>query len=252
MKFTGNTILITGGTSGIGLGLALRFHQAGNKVIVAGRRKDLLDQITVEHPGIEGLELDVADPTSIARASKTVASKYPDLNVLVNNAGIMLWEDLLEPTSLEIAEDTVSVNLLGTIRMVYAFLPQLVNKSDAVIMNVTSSLAFVPLPATPTYNATKAALHSFTESLRIQVADASVQVIEVAPPGVRTTLLGQQNDEQSMPLEDFLSETMTLLRADPEAQEIVVERAKFIRYAEANGTYGSVLGMLSAVSASRS
>ncbi len=191
-------------------------------------------------------------PASIVRASKAVASKYPDLNVLVNNAGIMLWEDLLEPTSLQIAEDTVSVNLLGTIRMVYAFLPQLVNKSDAVIMNVTSSLAFVPLPATPTYNATKAALHSFTESLRIQVADASVQVIEVAPPGVRTTLLGQQNDEQSMPLEDFLSETMTLLRADPEAQEIVVERAKFIRYAEANGTYGSVLGMLSAVSASRS
>ncbi|CAN7321873.1 SDR family NAD(P)-dependent oxidoreductase [Variovorax paradoxus] len=251
MKFTGNTILITGGTSGIGLGLALRFHQAGNKVIVAGRRKDLLGQITNEHPGIEALELDVADAASITRASKTVASKYPELNVLVNNAGIMLWEDLLEPTSLQIAEDTVSVNLLGTIRMVYAFLPQLVDKSDAVIVNVTSSLAFVPLPATPTYNATKAALHSFTESLRIQVADASVQVIEVAPPGVRTTLLGQENDEQSMPLEEFLSETMALLRDEPEAQEIVVERAKFIRYAEANGTYASVLGMLSAVSASR-
>lgn len=99
MKFTGNTILITGGTSGIGLGLALRFHQAGNKVIVAGRRKDLLGQITNEHPGIEALELDVADAASITRASKTVASKYPELNVLVNNAGIMLWEDLLEPTS---------------------------------------------------------------------------------------------------------------------------------------------------------
>lgn len=251
MKFTGNTILITGGTSGIGLGLALRFHQAGNKVIVAGRRKDLLDKITNEHPGIEALELDVADATSVTRASKTVASNYPELNVLVNNAGIMLWENLLEPTSLQIAEDTVTVNLLGTIRMVYAFLPQLVDKSDAVIMNVTSSLAFVPLPATPTYNATKAALHSFTESLRIQVADASVQVIEVAPPGVRTTLLGQESDEQSMPLEDFLSETMTLLRDNPEAQEIIVERAKFIRYAEANGTYSSVLGMLSAVSASR-
>jgi len=247
MKTTGNTILITGGTSGIGLGLALRLHEAGNKVIVAGRRKELLDSITTDPPGIESLVLDVADPASIARAAETVAAGHPELNVLVNNAGIMLLENLLDPADLRIAEDHVTVNLLGTIRMTYAFLPLLVGKDDAVVMNVSSALAFVPLPVTPTYNATKAALHSFSESLRVQLTDACVQVIEVAPPGVRTTLLGQQDDENSMPLEDFLDETLTLLRDQPDAKEIVVERARFVRDAEASGTYDNVLAMLSNV-----
>ncbi|MGW1024421.1 SDR family oxidoreductase [Streptomyces sp. NPDC002577] len=247
MKMTGNTILITGGTSGIGLGLALRLHEAGNKVIVAGRRKELLDEITAEHPGIDALVLDVADPASIARVAETVARSYPELNILVNNAGIMLRENLLDPASLPVAEDHVTVNLLGTIRMTYAFLPQLLGKDDAVVMNVTSALAFVPLPITPTYNATKAALHSFSESLRVQLAqaDAGVQVIEVAPPGVRTTLLGQQDDESSMPLEDFLTETLGLLREKPDAKELVVERARFVRDAVANGSYDEALAMLS-------
>lgn len=244
MKTSGNTILITGGTSGIGLGLAMRWHEAGNKVIVAGRRKELLDQITTEHPGIESIVLDIADPVSIARAADTVAAGYPELNVLVNNAGIMLAEDLLDPASLRIAEDHITTNLLGTIRMTYAFTPLLVSKDDAAVVNVSSALAFVPLPRTPTYNATKAALHSFTESLRVQLADTAVQVIEMAPPGVRTTLLGQQDDEHAMPLEDFLTETMTLLNTQPDAREIVVERAKFVRYAEANGSYDDVLALL--------
>ncbi|WP_406475444.1 SDR family oxidoreductase [Streptomyces sp. NBC_01615] len=247
MKMTGNTILITGGTSGIGLGLALRLHEAGNKVIVAGRRKELLDEITAAHPGVEALVLDVTDPASIAQARETTASAYPELNVLVNNAGIMLRENLLDPADLQVAEDHVTVNLLGTIRMTYAFLPLLVGKNDSAIMNVTSALAFVPLPITPTYNATKAALHSFSESLRVQLADAGVQVIEVAPPGVRTTLLGQQDDENAMPLDDFLTETLDLLREKPDAKELVVERARFVRDAEANGTYDNVLAMLSGV-----
>ncbi|MEU4234308.1 SDR family oxidoreductase [Nonomuraea sp. NPDC026600] len=245
MKMTGNTILITGGTSGIGLGLALRLHDAGNKVIVAGRRKELLDRITTEHLGIEALVLDVADSASIIRAAETVAASHPRLNVLVNNAGIMLRENLLDPASLPVAEDHVTINLLGTLRMTYAFLPLLVGKDDPAVINVTSALAFVPLPITPTYNATKAALHSFTESLRVQLADTGVQVIEVAPPGVRTTLLDQQDDENAMPLEDFLTETLTLLRDQPDAKELVVERARFVRDAEANGTYDSVLAMLS-------
>lgn len=247
MKPSGNTILITGGTSGIGLGLALRFHQAGNKVIVAGRRKDLLHQIITEHPGIESIELDVADQGSITRASETMAAKYPDLNVLVNNAGIMLGENILKPASQKIAEESVTINLLGTIRMVYAFLPQLVAKDDAVIVNVTSALAFVPLPATPTYNATKAAIHSFTESLRVQLSETSVSVAEVAPPGVRTSLFGQQNSDRAMPLEDFLTEALALLHTEPTPREIIVDNAKFVRYAEANGNYADVLGMLSAV-----
>jgi short-subunit dehydrogenase involved in D-alanine esterification of teichoic acids len=251
MKMTGNTILITGGTSGIGRGLALRLHEAGNRVIVAGRRKELLDEITAEHPGIEALVLDVSDPASITRAAERVASSYPELNVLVNNAGIMLPENLLDPASLPVAEDHVTVNLLGTIRMTYAFLSQLMGKPDAVVMNVTSALAFVPLPITPTYNATKAALHSFSESLRVQLAqaDAGVQVIEVAPPGVRTTMLDQEDNENSMPLDDFLTETLDLLRETPDAKELVVERARFVRDAEANGSYDTVLAQLSGVGA---
>jgi len=246
MKMTGNTILITGGTSGIGLGLALRLHEAGNKVVVAGRRKELLDEITVEHPGIDGLVLDVADPDSIARARETVAASHPGLNVLVNNAGIMLRENLLDPAELQVAEDHVATNLLGTIRMTYAFLPLLSGKDDAVVMNVTSALAFVPYPSTPTYSATKAALHSFSDSLRIQLAgaDAGVQVIEVAPPGVRTTLLGQEDNEHAMPLDDFLTQALDLLREKPDAKEIVVEGARFIRDAQANGSYDDVLAMI--------
>ncbi|WP_158852193.1 SDR family oxidoreductase [Saccharothrix deserti] len=247
MKTTGNTILITGGTSGIGLGLALRFHEAGNKVIVAGRREELLDRIATDHPGVETILLDVADPASIARVGEKVAADHPELNVLINNAGIMLREDLLDPGSLDVAESTVTTNLLGTIRMTYTFLPLLVDKDDAVVMNVSSALAFVPLPITPTYNATKAALHSFTESLRVQLADTPVQVIELAPPAVRTALMGQENDENSMPLDDFLTETMTLLSTQPDAKEIIVERAKFVRYAEANGTYDDILAMLANV-----
>ena len=246
MKTTGNTILITGSTSGIGLGLALRFHKAGNKVIVAGRRKALLEQITTEHPGIEAIELDVADAASIVRASELVAARYPDLNVVINNAGIMLSESVLEPDALKGAEETVAINLLGTIRMTYAFLPQLARKKDSVIINVSSALAFVPFPIAMTYSATKAAVHSFTEGLRVQLADTSVNVIELAPPGVRTTLFGQESDEQSMPLEDFLDEALALLHAEPTPKEIIVERAKFLRTAEATGNYDNVFGMLSA------
>ncbi|MER6162252.1 SDR family NAD(P)-dependent oxidoreductase [Streptomyces sp. NPDC001868] len=247
MKMTGNTILITGGTSGIGLGLALRLHEAGNKVVVAGRRKELLDEITAEHPGIDALVLDVADPDSIARARETVAASHPGLNVLVNNAGIQLLESVLDPAGLQAAEDQIATNLLGTIRMTYAFLPLLVGKADAVVVNVTSALAFVPLPFTPTYSATKAALHSFSESLRIQLAgaDAGVQVIEVIPPAVRTTLMGQEDNEQSMPLDDFLTETLDLLREKPDAKELAGERARFLRDAQANGSYNDVLTMIS-------
>ncbi|WP_328687812.1 SDR family NAD(P)-dependent oxidoreductase [Streptomyces phaeochromogenes] len=249
MKMTGNTILITGGTSGIGRGLAVRLHEGGNKVIVAGRRKELLDEIAAEHPGIDGLVLDVADPDSITQARETVAATYPELNVLVNNAGIMLKENLLDPADLQIAEDHITVNLLGTIRVTYAFLPLLIGKEDAAVMNITSALAFVPLPITPTYNATKAALRSFSESLRVQLdgAGAGVQVIESAPPGVRTTLLGQQDSPNAMPLDEFLDETLGLLRENPDAKELVVERAKFVRYAEANGAYDQALAMLSGV-----
>ncbi len=246
MQTSGNTILITGSTSGIGLGLALRFHKAGNKVIVAGRRKALL---TADHPGIEAIELDVADAKSIGQASERAAERYPDLNVLINNAGIMLSENVLEPGSLKVAEESVTINLLGTIRMTYEFLPQLAQKKDAAIINVSSALAFVPYPIALTYSATKAAVHSFTEGLRVQLADTSVRVIELAPPGVRTTLFGQENAEHAMPLDDFLDETLAILHGEPAPREIIVERAKFLRHAGTTGNYDNALAMLSAVKA---
>lgn len=246
MKTSGNTILITGSTAGIGLGLALRFHDAGNRVIVAGRRKALLDQIKRDHPGIEAIELDVADAQSIARASELMAQQFPDLNVVINNAGVMLGENFVKGDSLQIAEETVAINLLGTIRMTYAFLPQLLNKSDSLILNVSSSLAFVPFPIATTYSATKAAVHAFTEGLRVQLATTSVRVIELVPPGVQTTLFGQETDEHAMPLKDFLDETLALLHGQPTPKEIVVERAQFFRTAQASGNYDSALEMLSA------
>ncbi|ALE59104.1 putative oxidoreductase [Paraburkholderia graminis C4D1M] len=250
MKTSGNTILITGSTSGIGLGLAVRFNEAGNRVIVAGRRKALLEQITTDYPGVEAIELDVADAGSIVQASELAAERYPDLNVVINNAGIMLSENVLEPDSLKRAEESVAINLLGTIRMTYAFLPQLVRKNDGIIINVSSALAFVPFPIAMTYSATKAAVHVFTEGLRVQLAGSPVRVIELVPPGVRTTLFGQESDEQAMPLEDFLDETLALLHAEPTPKEIIVERAKFLRTAQATGNYANALEMLSAWKAS--
>lgn len=248
MKSTGNTVLITGGTSGIGYGLARRLHDAGNTVIVAGRRRALLDEITARHDGIASVVLDVSDPDSISEAVAAVTSSHPALNVLINNAGIMVPENVTDPSGLEIAENHVTTNLLGTIRSTYAFLPHLLTQDDAAVLNVTSALAFVPFPTTPTYSATKAALHSFTTSLRAQLSDTSVHVVEVVPPGVQTELMpGQEKDETAMPLEEYLDEVMSLIAANPDADEIVVERAKFLRNAEAEGRYADVLQMLSGV-----
>lgn len=245
MKITGNTVLVTGGTSGIGLGLALRLHRAGNTVVIAGRRRQLLEQIAAEHRGIGTLELDVADTASIERARNSVLAAYPDLNVIVTAAGIMLPEDVRERRGLEVAQDTITTNLLGTIRTIYAFIPHLTTREAAAILTVSSGLAFVPLPITPTYNATKAAVHSFSEGLRAQLADTAVQVIELVPPAVRTTLMNQQDMQAALPLEDFLSETMTLLREQPDAHEILVENVKFLRNAATDGTYHRVLSLLS-------
>ena len=175
-----------------------------------------------------------------------MSSRYPEANVLINMAGIMLPEDLHDSGFLPAAESTVTTNLLGPIRMLAAFIPFLAQqKKDAAVINVSSGLAFVPLPITPTYNATKAAIHSFTESLRVQLADTPVQVLELIPPAVRTALLGQQDSEQAMPLDEFLSEVMTILQTQPDVEQIIVDNVKFLRFAEAGGTYDKVLSLLS-------
>lgn len=244
MKTTGNTILIAGGTSGIGLELARRFHAAGNKVIVAGRRRDRLDAIA-ERDGIEGELLDITDEASIQSLFTTVTAKHPELNAIIAMAGIMTAEQVLDPDSLDIAERTIATNLLGPIRLVHAFAPFLAGQPDAAILTVTSGLAYVPLAATPTYSATKAAMHSFTESLREQLRGTSVQVIEIAPPLVRTGLMGESTDnDNAMPLDEFISEVMALLESQPDAARILVERVKPLRFAEVDGTYEKVFAAL--------
>ncbi len=245
MKTSGNTIFIPGATSGIGLGMALRFHSLGNQVIIGGRRSELIDKIITEHPGIHGVVIDTADAESIRSTAETVKSTLPDTNVLINMAGTMAIEDYKSADFLSVAESTVTTNLLGPIRLIAAFSEFFATKDDATIMNVSSGLAFVPLSVTPTYNATKAAIHSLSVALRVQFAQTRIKIIELVPPAVQTALMNQENSPTSMPLQDFLDEVMGILETQPDVTEVLVEQVKFLRFAEANGNYDQVLGMLS-------
>jgi uncharacterized oxidoreductase len=242
MQMNGNTILITGGGSGIGRGLAEAFHALGNKVIVAGRRQSALDETAAANPGMASLAVDVEDRDAIDAFAARVVAEHPDLNVLINNAGVMRAENLLAPPlDLADAETMIDANLLGPIRLTAALLPPLIKQPRAAIMTVSSGLAFVPLASTPTYCATKAAIHSYMQSLRYQLRDTRVQVLELAPPYVQTELLGpaQASDPRAMPLKDFIAETMAILKASPDATEILVEPVKPLRFAEANGGYAA-------------
>jgi len=240
MQMTGNTVLVTGGGSGIGRGLAESFHRLGNQVIIAARRGDQLQATAKANPGMQTLSLDQGDPADIRRFATEVTDHYPDLNVLINNAGIQRVEDLTG-SNVGLAEQSVAINLLGPIRLTSALLPALLRKPHATILNVTSGLAFMPSALTPTYCAAKAGLHSYTESLRFQLRDTSVQVIEIVPPHVQTALQGERGfNPRAMPLDEYITETMTLLQAQPQANEIVVERAKVFRFAERDGNYDDV------------
>jgi len=233
MNLTGNTILITGGGSGIGRALAEQLHQRGNQVIIAGRRRASLDAATADNRGMHSLVLDTADPASIASAAARLTQDFPTLNVLVNNAGIMRLENIKNASATD-AEAIVATNLLGPIRLTAALLPHLLQQPSAAILNVSSGLAFVPLAATPTYCATKAAIHSYSQSLRYQLKDTAIQVIEIVPPWVATELMGATpTDPRAMPLEDYIAETMQLLATD--AVEICVERVLPLRRAAATG-----------------
>ncbi|TNC25398.1 SDR family oxidoreductase [Amycolatopsis alkalitolerans] len=248
MNISGNTIFIPGSTSGIGLALALALKDKGNTVIVGGRRTELLERIAAEHPGIDTVRIDTADPVSIEAAAKEVLARHPDLNVLVAMAGIMKVEDWHTPESfLTSAESVVTTNLLGPIRLIAAFIEHLRARPDATIVTVSSGLAFTPLKVTPSYNATKAGIHLLSESLRLQLADTSVRVTELVPPAVRTALLpGQEESEFAMPLEDFTAEVIALLETQPDAKEIQVERVKFLRYSEVRGDYDQAVATLNA------
>src|SRR5580658_4663024 len=195
MNITGNTIFIPGSTSGIGLSLAVALHDKGNKVIVGGRRTELLELVAAEHPGIDTVAIDTADAASIEAAAKEVIARHPDLNVLVAMAGIMRVEDWRTPSAfLSSAEEVVTTNLLGPIRLIAAFIQHLQARPDSTIVTVSSGLAFAPLAVTPSYNASKAAIHMLSESIRLQFAGTSVKIVELEPPSVRTSLLpGQES-----------------------------------------------------------
>jgi uncharacterized oxidoreductase len=244
MKTSGNTILITGGGSGIGEAIAHRFHDLGNHVIVAGRRREALESAIAGRPNMSAMTLDVESAEDIAAFAKRVIADHPALNVLINNAGIMRSEVLDRARDLADAEATIVTNLLGPIRLTNALVEHLAAQDDAAIVNVTSGLASVPLVSAPTYSATKAAIHSYTISLR-HALKGKVEVIELAPPGVQTDLTpGQATRPHYMPLADYADEVMTLFATEPTPAEILVERVKPLRFAEVNGQYDAVMGML--------
>lgn len=244
MKMSGNTILMTGGGSGIGEALAHRFHDQGNDVIIAGRRAEALQQAAQGRERISTMTLDVGDAVDIERFAGEVVERFPKLNVLFNNAGIMRFEQLGRRRDLTDAEATVTTNLLGPIRLTNALTDHLQRQPDAAIVNVTSGLAFVPLVVTPTYCATKAAIHSYTVSLR-EALKGKVEVIELAPPGVQTDLTPGQSDRPGyQPLDEFADEVMRLFAAQPTPEDILVERVKFLRFAEAENRFDATLQQL--------
>ena len=246
MKPTGNTILITGGGTGIGRALAHRLNDLGNMVIVAGRRSDTLDETVAGRDHMAAAVLDIEDAGAVARFAREILQANPAINVLINNAGIMRFEAIDGSRDLTDAEAMVTTNLLGPIRLTDAFVDHLSGKPGSAIVNVTSGLAFVPLVSTPTYNATKAALHSYTIALREQLR-GKVEVIEITPPAVQTDLTpGQSTREGYLPLEEYIDETMELLQQQPTPSEILVERVKFLRNAESERRFEETLAALNA------
>jgi len=229
MKLTGNTILITGGGSGIGRGLAEALHQRKNQVIISGRRKDRLIEVAKANPGMAWLELNIEDPVNISAVAAKIIAEYPDLNVLINNAGIMNIDDASVAIDEKLLVSTLATNLMGPIRMTGALIEHLKRQPQAAVINTTSVLGFVPLAATAVYSSTKAAMHSYTMSLRYKLKDTSVSVLEIAPPWVQTDLLGSKHEPRAMPLSEFIEETMKVLGTG--AEEVLVERAKPLRNA---------------------
>ncbi|MDE1154104.1 MAG: SDR family NAD(P)-dependent oxidoreductase [Acidobacteriaceae bacterium] len=229
MNHTGNTIFITGGGSGIGRALAEASQKAGNTVIISGRRKDKLDEVTAANPGMHSVVLDVENPASIEAVAKDLIARFPKLNVVINNAGIMVPDGVDKPVNDALVSSIVATNLLGPIRVTSAFIEHLKAQPEAAVAYLTSGLAYTPLALTATYCATKAGIHSFVLSQRYLLKSTSVKVIEIAPPYVQTELMGehQKSDPRAMPLDEYIAETMQLLNSG--AEEVLVERVKPLR-----------------------
>ncbi|UCB31069.1 SDR family oxidoreductase [Duffyella gerundensis] len=244
MKSTGNTFLITGGGTGIGLALAQRWHDRGNHVIITGRRQQVLQDAVADRERMTAYALDVTAPDAVDRFVQQVIADHPDINILVNNAGIFSAEKVTTRRDISDAERMIETNIVGPMRLTNAMIDHLSGQPNAALINVSSGLAFVPFPAAPTYSATKAALHAWTAAIRPLLKD-KVEVIEIVPPQVQTELTpGQSQDANSMPLDAFADEVIALLHATPTPAEVCVERVRYFREAEAKGQFDEALQML--------
>ena len=240
MDITDRTVLIVGGTSGIGGGLARRLAAAGSTVIVGGRNTGAVADF-------ETVTIDVTVPESVARARDEVLAAHPDLDLVITMSGVMLPENLRDPAHIDQAESTIAVNLLGTIRVIDAFTPHLIGRGSGDLVTVSSGIGFLPFPLMPTYGASKAGVHAYTESLRAQLDGTGVRVTELIPPAVATA--GQEKlNPTALPLEDFLDEVIDLITTTPTPDEIIVQAARRLRWAERDGTYSDLLQQRSAAS----
>lgn len=251
MNLTGNTILVTGGTSGIGRALAERFHALGNRVIVSGRRQALLDELEAKHPGLRGVQVDLDDARATEAFAARIRDEFPTLNVLFNNAGISRTEDLTaEPVDLDAALAIVQTNIVSVLRVTSALLPLLKRQPKSTVLATSSGLAFVPRAIYPAYCGSKAFIHSWLQSLRFQLRNTTVEVLEVPPPYVQTEIGGpeQLTDPRAMPLADYADEVTALLgNPNPPGGEILVKRVEGLRWAERNGTYEQTFAALNAL-----
>lgn len=243
MQISGRTVVIPGATSGIGRALAVALHDAGATVIAGGRRQALLDELAAEHPGIGTVVVDVADPASITAAAADVIERFPATDTLITMAGFSEPEDLTSGDFVDASARMVTTNILGTVRLVGAFTEHLAQVGSGSIVTVSSGLAFTPLAPMPTYSATKAFVHSFTDSMRLQLRDSGVRVREIIPPAVQTEFApGQSTAEWAMPLDEFVAETMELLAKDDD--ELVVDHARALRDSEVNGNRAELMDQL--------
>jgi uncharacterized oxidoreductase len=243
MDITNRTVFIAGATSGIGLELARRFAKAGSTVIAGGRRTDLLGAIAAE--GFATAAIDVTDSGSVGRARDTILHSHPGLDTIVTMSGVMIPEDLRDPAHFSAAEETVDTNLLGTIRVTDSFIPHLIARGAGTIITVSSGIGFLPFPLMPTYAASKAGVHAYSEALRAQLDGTGIEVAELVPPAVATTPEHAQRNPRALGLAEFATEVMDLLQTDPTPHEILVRGVLMHRWAERDGTYAELVAQRS-------
>ncbi len=241
MDITSRSVFMVGGTSGIGLELARRFRGAGSAVIVGGRRTDLLAELAEE--GLGTVEIDVTDPDSVTGARQEVLRACPNLDTVVTMSGTGEPEDLWDPAHFTTTETTIAVNVLGTIRVIDAFTPHLLANGSGAIITVSSGIGFLPFPVMPSYGASKAAVHAYTEALRAQLAGTGVEVVELVPPAVATRVGG--SNPHALDLGAYGTEVMNLLAQDPTPHEILVQAVLMHRWAERDGTYDELVAQRS-------